>query len=254
MQNAANIKTIVVDLDRTLLHTDKTLSEYTVNVLKRCKEKGIQIMVATARPLRTAIEYCKQLDCDTVAVSNGAIVFCGDRRTQYGIRLESAIGLLDVLSRHPSFLITVETGHIAYSNRPVPDYETVITDDLVSVAKNEGVIKILVHIDCEETLSLVQKELSEDLYYTLAHGYLMQIMDKAATKWNGIKAMLELGNCSPAETAYFGDDNDDIEPIKMCGMGVAVSNAIPAVRAVADYIAESNDADGVARFIERVLL
>lgn len=49
----------------------------------------------------------------------------------------------------------------------------------------------------------------EFLYYTIAHGYLMQIMNKSATKWNGI---------------------DDAN--------------------VADYIAEANDADGVARFLE----
>lgn len=66
--------------------------------------------------------------------------------------------------------------------------------------------------------------------------------------------MLEISGCTPEETAYFGDDHDDIEPIKMCGLGVAVSNAIDDVKAVADYIAESNDADGVARFVEQVLL
>ena len=54
-----SIKTIVVDLDRTLLRTDKTLSSYTVNVLKECKANKIGIMVATARPLRAIEEYCE---------------------------------------------------------------------------------------------------------------------------------------------------------------------------------------------------
>ena len=40
----------------------------------------------------------------------------------------------------------------------------------------------------------------------------------------------------------------------MCGMGIAVSNGINEAKAAADYIAESNDADGVAKFIEQVLL
>ena len=43
------IKAIVVDLDRTLLHTDKTISPYTAEVFKKCKQKGILLMVATAR-------------------------------------------------------------------------------------------------------------------------------------------------------------------------------------------------------------
>ena len=66
--------------------------------------------------------------------------------------------------------------------------------------------------------------------------------------------MLDICHCSPDETAYFGDDYDDIEPIKMCGMGIAVCNGIEEVKAVADHIAQSNDADGVAKFIEQVLL
>lgn len=82
----------------------------------------------------------------------------------------------------------------------------------------------------------------------------MQLMSKSATKWNSIKAMLDIGKCSADETAYFGDDYDDIEPIKMCGIGISVSNGIDEVKAVADYVAESNDADGVARFIEQMLL
>lgn len=249
-----NIKTIIVDLDRTLLRTDKTLSSYTVEVLRECRKNGIRIMVATARPLRTAKQYCEMLDADTVVVSNGARVICGNQRTEYGICQQSAIHLLNTLNGHPSLLITLETGDVAYSNKPIADYETIISDDLVSFAEAQGVLKILVRLDDEETLAFVKESLTEDLYYTIANGHLIQIMDKAATKWNGIKAMLEISGCTPEETAYFGDDHDDIEPIKMCGLGVAVSNAIDEVKAVADYVAEGNDADGVARFIEQMLL
>lgn len=254
MINAAKVKTIVVDLDRTLLHTDKTLSTYTVEVLKACKETGMQIMVATARPLRTAKQYCEMIDADAMVVSNGARIICGNGQTEYGIYQESAEHLLGYLKHYPDLRITLETGDTAYSNKPIADYETVISDDLVGIAKTEGALKILVHLDSKDTLAVVEKALTEDMYYTVAHGYLLQIMNEAATKWNGVKAMLEISNCTPEETAYFGDDHDDMEPIKMCGMGIAVSNGIDEVKAAADYVAQSNDEDGVARFIEEMLL
>ena len=249
-----SIKTIVVDLDRTLLRTDKTLSSYTVNVLKECKANKIGIMVATARPLRAIEEYCEKIDFDAMVVSNGARIIWENKRMEYGICQDSAEKLLNKLISYPSFRITLETGDCAYSNKPVPDYETVICDELISIAKNEGVLKILVHIDDEETLSIVKNELTEDLYYTVAHGYLMQIMNKSATKWNGIQSMLNVCECSSDEVAYFGDDYDDIEPIQMCGIGIAVANGIDEVKAIADYITESNDEDGVAKFIEKMLL
>ncbi len=249
-----NIKTIVTDLDRTLLRSDKTISPYTLSVLRRCREKGIRLAVATARPLRAIREYRELVAFDAMVVSNGARVITGDRITEHGIRLSSAERLLGVLKSYPSLCVTLETGECAYSNKPVPEYETVISDDLVSIAKAEGALKILVHIDSEETMATLKGEMSEDLYASLSFGYLMQIMDRAATKWNGVREILGLLRNTPEETAYFGDDYDDIEPIRRCGVGVAVANGIEEAKAAANVIAESNDNDGAAKWISQVLL
>lgn len=189
-----------------------------------------------------------------MVVSNGARIICRNRRTDYGIYQKSAEHLLNALSCYPNLRITLETRDCAYSNHPIEDYETILSDNLISIANEEGALKILVHLDNEETLALVKSELTNDLYYTIAHGYLMQIMNTSATKWNGIKAMLDICNCSPNETVYFGDDQDDIESIKMCGLGVAVSNGIDDAKVVADYVTEANDADGVAKFLEYWIL
>ena len=67
-----NIKTIIVDLDRTLLHTDKTISSYTAKVLKECKKNAIRIMVATARPLRAIKQYLSR-ECSSAIESFDAV-------------------------------------------------------------------------------------------------------------------------------------------------------------------------------------
>ena len=254
MVNATSIKTIAVDLDRTLLHTDKTLSAHTVKVFETCKKCGMKIIVATARPFRDAKQYCEIIDADAIVVSNGARIIYGNQQTDYGICPESAEHLLKALERYPTLRITLETGKCAYSNFPISDYETILSGDLIGVSKDERVLKILVHLDNEETLALVKNELTDDLYYSIAHGYIMQIMNISATKWNGIKAVLDICRCSANETIYFGDDQDDIEPIKMCGIGVAVSNGIDEVKDVADYTVESNDNDGVSEFLVHSIL
>lgn len=248
------IKAIVVDLDRTLLHTDKSISPYTAEVFKKCKQKGIALMVATARPYRTMAQFCEIIDFDAISATNGARIICVDYRKECGLCPESAERVLTALKRYPDYRVTLETGEEAYSNKPIEDYFTVISDDLAAVARSEGAIKILISLDTPDILETVKKMLTDDLYYTVANGHLIQIMSRAVTKWNGVKAMLDISNISASETAYFGDDYDDIEPIRMCGGGVAVSNAIDEVKAVADHIAESNDDDGVAKFIERYIL
>ena len=250
MEQAAPIKAVVVDLDNTLLHTDKSLSEYTVAVLKKCKAQGIKMMVATARPYRTATSYFERVGFDAIAVSNGARIFCGSRVVDHRISTDSAVKLLRGLKTCEEIRITVETGACAYSNKPLEYYETVVTEDLAGVAEREGALKILVHKDWEEVPAIVEKVLPEDLYATFSGEYLIQIMDKRATKWNGVKAMLEGLRISPKATAYFGDDHDDVEPIRRCGIGVAMANAIEEAKAVADFVACGNDEDGVARFLE----
>ena len=247
------IKAIVVDLDRTLLHTDKTISPYTAEVFKKCKQNGILLMVATARPYRTMTQFCEIIDFDAISATNGARIICGDYRKECGLYPESADRILTALKSYPDYRVTLETGEEAYSNKPIEDYFSVISDDLAAVARSEGAIKILISLDTPDILETVKKMLTDDLYYTVANGHLIQIMSRSVTKWNGVKDMLDISNISASETAYFGDDYDDIEPIRMCGVGVAVSNAIDEVKAVADHIAGSNDDDGVAKFIEGMI-
>ena len=78
-------------------------------------------------------------------------------------------------------------------------------------------------------------------------------MSRSATKWNGIRNMLDAFGIGADRAICFGDDNDDLEPIRNCGCGVAVSNALDCVREAADYIAGNNDEDGVAAFLEMLL-
>ena len=182
-----NIDAIIVDLDRTLLHTDKSLSAYTANILNRCKEKGIKIAVATARPLRTAKQYYEKIGFDAIVLSNGARIICGSNCKDYGISENSAINLLELLEKSSDLRITLETGNIAYSNVPIKDYATIISNDLKYVAETEGVHKLIVGFDHDNTLEFIKNTLSSDLYYSLSNGNLIQIMDINARKWNGIK-------------------------------------------------------------------
>ena len=93
----------------------------------------------------------------------------------------------------------------------------------------------------------------EDTYSSVADRTLLQVMSRAATKWNGVRNMLDAFRIDPAQAVFFGDDNDDIEPIRQCGCGVAVRNALEIVLDAADEVTESNDEDGVARFLERLM-
>ncbi len=248
------MKAIITDLDRTLLRTDKSISGYTMDVLRKCRERGILVMTASARPLRDIREYQKQVVFDAVTATNGAVIDLPDRRMEYGIRRESGEQILSGLLKFPDVFLSIETSGGLYSNRDIPVWKPVIYEDFPKLPDNVVLYKILASSSRRELYDNVGQILTEDVYHTVANHDLVQIMSREATKWNGVRQMLTCFGISPHDAVYFGDDNDDIEPIRNCGMGVAVANAIPAVLEAADRIVDSNDSDGVARFIETNIL
>jgi hydroxymethylpyrimidine pyrophosphatase-like HAD family hydrolase len=82
----------------------------------------------------------------------------------------------------------------------------------------------------------------------------VRIALKEATKWQAVAAAASHLGINTAYIAAFGDDYNDVEMLEKCGVGVAMSNAIPEALAVADFIAASNDEDGVARWLEENIL
>lgn len=248
------MKAIITDLDRTLLRTDKSVSEYTYAVLKKCRDRGIILMAATARPERTVLSYRDRIGFAAITTLNGARVILPDGIIENGIAPSDAESILKKVIAIPDLVLSMETGDGIFSNVPIPEWETAVFDGFPALPTESVIFKFILSSTSNNICPEVKKALTADTYMTVADGNLIQIMSTAATKWNGIKAMLETVGVDRSDAIYFGDDNDDIEPIKNCGTGVAVSNAVDEVLEAADFITESNDMDGVARYIEKNLL
>ena len=248
------IKAIITDLDRTLLHTDKSISERTKNALAKCREKGMLIMAATARPPRDILQFEEMIEFDAVVSANGAVVRLPDKTLTFAIPKESGERIIEKALRYPDVFLSIEMSDGIYSNRDIPEWKPVVYDGFPLLPNETELIKILISSSKRPLYDGVEDILTDDVYYSLAKGDLIQVMKKGATKWNGVKTTLEHFGVSPSEAVYFGDDNDDIEPIKNCGFGIAMKNSIPAVLACADVITETNDFDGVAKYIEENVL
>jgi hydroxymethylpyrimidine pyrophosphatase-like HAD family hydrolase len=83
---------------------------------------------------------------------------------------------------------------------------------------------------------------------------LYDINPKDATKFNGVKTISEHFNILLSEITAFGDDYNDVVMLRECGVGVAMSNAIDECKAVADCVCDTNDNDGVAKWLEERIL
>ena len=87
---------------------------------------------------------------------------------------------------------------------------------------------------------------SDDPWYRFAN--------KHATKMRAIQELASYLGLMLENIAAFGDDFNDEEMLRRCGFGVAMGNAIPEVQAAANVICETNDNDGVAKWLEKNLL
>ena len=88
------MKAIITDLDRTLLRTDKSISEYTCAVLKKCHDRGMLLMAATARPERAVLTYRSQVGFDALTTLNGARIILPSGVLENGIAPRSAEAIL----------------------------------------------------------------------------------------------------------------------------------------------------------------
>ncbi|MDR0929679.1 MAG: Cof-type HAD-IIB family hydrolase [Oscillospiraceae bacterium] len=250
----ADAKLIVTDLDGTLLRSDKTLSSYTEEVLRCCRARGIKIIFATARPANRMALLGIAENADRVIISNGASIYQhGESVTQFGIAPAVSKPLMNqLLHELPGLRISIEYGHIAYANCDLSDlWETesrIGFDDLPDAPADKIVIRA-----GAETYAAVQELLPAGLYAQLCEGRLILIMQESATKWNAVRLLAEGWSIKTGEIVAFGDDHNDMEMLKNCGVGVAVVNALDEVKAAADCVCDNNDEDGVAKWLESFL-
>jgi Cof subfamily protein (haloacid dehalogenase superfamily) len=261
-----NIKMIVTDLDRTLLRADKTVSDYTARVLKVCRECGILLVFATARFFRTIDEWLVPVigvQPDITISSNGAYAYgpCEHIPCEHGankvwyqalINAELANRMIHEIRRR-SGEITVGTSRLRLSERTIEkthaafsafcDFKTALSDDVHYIDYRGGTN---VGEDILRLFPQVRLQSYVDLLTTFVH--------KNARKGFALQEIMKQLLVTPEEVVGFGDDVNDLDFLPVCGTKIAVANALDEVKAVADYVCQSNDEDGVAKWIDKNVL
>lgn len=251
------IKMIVTDLDRTLLRDDKTISPYTAETLAELARRGIPFVIATARPIRAVRQWLSFLRYDAAVYHNGAVIMAGERTVaKYGIAEPERI-VAAMLKDQPDRKISIESNDRMYSNMAAeelwPGVQYVKTADF---RETEGLIadKILISAGSLEEMSGLEGYVPGEAYLQLSENSVAMMMNRSATKLNGIRLLAEEYGVGLSEIAAFGDDYNDIDMLRECGVGVAVANALPEVKAAADEVCGSNEEDGAARWIRENVL
>ena len=255
-----------IDLDGTLLTSDKRLTLRCINAVQRCQQEGVDVVICTARPPRSAKPFYDRLGLDTELVAyNGAMVThppTGAILFHRSIPPSLARPLLEtVLAIDHEAIVTFEKADQWYTDargaRIVTDTAAagfapdVVCELWECVAS--PVTKMLVSRN-PDTLrrvkSALDRQWAEQASVTQCDDYLLQIAAAGVSKAAALEQILIRRRLSREDLAAIGDAPNDVAMLELAALGIAVANAAQSVRAAAQAVVPSNDEDGVAAAVE----
>ena len=265
------IRAIATDLDGTLLRTDKSVSDRTREAIHAAEDAGLLVVIATGRPPRWIPPVVEALgERGLVVCANGATVYDPARhelvaRTELQPDVVEAI-IDDLEDAFPEAVMGLEQGFEFAVDESVSESDVARVGSLVLPDLRVGpirsfldrpVVKLIVrmpHPAPTGTADAVQGVVGpRGLVTHSTDESFLEVSHPSVHKASTVERLLEGSGIGSHQVAAFGDMPNDLELIRWAGLGVAVANASPVLKAVADEVTASNDEDGVAIVIERIL-
>lgn len=259
---------VAIDLDGTLLRSDRTISERSRAAVAAVLAAGVEVVVATARSPRSVRDLAADAGIGGLAIcANGATVYDLDEEIVVAhspLAAATAHALVRGLrERFPEIVFGWEHelrfgSEPAYEAlresqwwpRPEGSYEP--CDPLEWTLPMTKLLARLPGTDLEELFAFATALAGEDATTTMAGNAFVELLAPGVGKEAALARLAADRGISVQEVVAFGDHLTDRAMVAWAGHGVAVANAHPAVLEVADEVSPSNDDDGVAMVLERI--
>ena len=265
------IKAIFIDIDGTLRDSDKNLSLRTINAVKKVTDKGILVILCSGRPRRYTEQISRECNASKYIItsSGGNIYDYQENKIIYVNEMdkEALIKLYQIANPEDvRYIMNVGEGRVVNKVKHA-DQEIKLNEDIKDfVYKNPVVQCTIADSNFDKIKNLIPKiEKVENIEIKNRHKSLLDdkfkddktifcdIANINSNKGNAVKKLLEILNIKKEDTIAIGDDNNDLSMFEQVGYKVAVDNAIDIVKEKADEITLSNDEDGVAIYLEKLL-
>jgi Cof subfamily protein (haloacid dehalogenase superfamily) len=257
------IALVVSDVDGTLTNRAGAVSPANQREIRRVMNCGVHFGIATGRPTRDLQRVREDLDLALpVIVSNGMMIedlATGEIIHSLQIEMTVIRAVLDLIVSHDVDAVILDTpqGWIYQvrnaTGEPPPwiisvgDTAHRIDEWNTYLAEDRTVLKIVAE-GAESDLKRIEQALAaiEGVQVTASFPNNREIFVAHAGKANAAKLLAARLGIDAANVLAIGDQRNDIELVRWAGIGVAMGNAVPELKAVADWITRSNDEDGVA--------
>lgn len=275
------IKAIVLDMDGTLLTSEKKISPKTKEALLDAQKNGVKVILASGRPTLGMWEAARELE---LAENNGFILSyngsmvtdCTTNEVLFNqpMSIETGQAMLNHLKQFDVIPMIVKDTHLFVND--VYNFIEGMLDEPFNVIKYEAEIgtfklcemddlaafadfplnKILVagHPDYLEAVHKdIHTPFADTATGVFSAPFYFELTAKDISKAHALHTVLASSGIKAEEVISFGDSQNDRSIIDYAGIGVAMGNATDEIKGAADHITLSNDEDGIAVALEKFL-
>lgn len=267
MINKDKIRYVAFDVDGTLLRDDKSLAEETKQAIHRLQDKGIGTMLVSGRSVHSLQNFIETLRLDEtegylIGINGGSIYDCKTQKFIYQEKIEPSLveeyfgawpkeNLSRAAYREGTLFTDTPTKDDVNYLKRINDMTMVSVDSLAQPM--EDIDKMMIagfQENIEPHVDGIQERFAGRLYMTYSTAIYFEAMPLGIDKGVGLTNFAKMVGGSLDQILAFGDGDNDTPLLAAAGIGVAMDNATPATKAVADHITKSNEDNGIAHFLK----
>lgn len=266
-------KLLVLDVDGTLLNSQREITKRTIQTLRKVQSIGIKVALASGRPTYGILPIAKAIDLGTydgyvisyngaqvMSARTGEIIFertIDPQMIPYLERKAAKTGMTMAYYDGDEVVSTdIENAHIVDEARM--NGMKLRQGELLSAEMEDWPNEVMLFCDNEEELSSLEDHMQRHLNGVMdtihSNPYMLEVVGYQVGKSYAMSALVQKMGIGLDEVIAIGDGAADINMIQMAGTGIAMGNATESVRRCADFTTLDNDQDGAALAIERAIV
>jgi Cof subfamily protein (haloacid dehalogenase superfamily) len=268
--NLDDYKLVISDIDGTLECGWESASDFTVRTFNQLTRRGLQLSLASGRNLGSVKDLATALNVQIpMVLLNGALMQTLDGRIVHNITFPADFpGMMIDIAEELDFILLFFIGNTVY-NQPSEEedkfrmrftaVEHVIVHDWHTDFHQMDMLNkcVLRAFDDPAKFDLFQQRyqpaLANEANFYRTGTHTLEIVPKGASKAVGVRLLAEQLGVDMREVIAIGDQENDVEMLREVGLGIAVGNATPSLKNVADSIIASCAEDGPAQFLLELL-
>lgn len=267
------IKAVFIDIDDTLTNSNREISQRNREAIKKCIDKGIKIILTSGRSRKDALEYQQEIGTSPYIISsNGGAVYDVEKQEEIyveEIEKENIKKMFDYALENKYRISFNYSDKLVMNEAFYPDEldKVKLIEELEKIINEEKIIQCVIYNQdiekmklCKHFIEGIEKVKIVNESKRLKNpelkpskNYYCDIVSKQVSKGKAVEMLCEYLNISAQEIVVIGDGENDISMFEITPNSVAMANSLEFVKEKAKYITITNDEDGVAVVLEKLL-